>query len=980
MRRWMWLAVIGLLIARVPARPALAATVTICTEAGLDAALASGGPIDFDCGGPATIKITQTKHISVSRTIYGGNLITLSGGDAIQIFAVDPNATLTLNDLILSGGKAAGGFGGAIYNQGTLVLDHVTLRGNSAGFGGAIYNNGVAAISSSTFRANTATSGGGSITNSSIGIVTLASSAIISGTAGVHGGGIYNQGALTFSNSTISGNRAAFGGGIDSPLGSLALMASTVSGNSANSSGGGINTSGSLMLTASTVSGNSANSSGGGVDASGTLTVTNSTISGNSSAGDGGGVFARGTIKLNNTTIANNTADRDRNGSGNGGGIFNKPGSATTILNTLLADNSDTGGQAPDCAGTLSSQGNNLIKSALGCAMSGNTVADIIGANPLLGPLANNGGPNQTQAPPVGSPAIDAGTIATCAQTDQRGVGRPTDGNQDGVLACDIGAYELGFVVNSAADTPIPNPRMSICDTDPVAPGSQCTLRAAIQLTNVLPGLDAITFAITSPIILATTGANEDAAASGDLDITDDLIITGQGANRTIVDGANNAGVDGVFQIVGAVNVQISSVTIRNASGGPNNYGGGVRNFGNLTLSNSVVSGNNITLGSGGGIANLGTLTLTNSTVSGNMASGGGGGIYNESGKTLTVIGSTVSGNTSGGFLGGGGINNQGQATLINVTVSGNSADEDGGGISTVTGVNANALVLNNVTIVGNTADANNDGTGNGGGIFRPSNPLDAINIRNTIVAANTDRGRQAPDCSGVLTSQGFNLVGDTTGCTIKATTSDQAGAGASRIAQLLGPLRSNGGATQTHAPLTGSPAINRGNPVAADGDSTTCASTDERGVARPQGAICDIGAHEAFLADLQVGMVATPKLVPVGGRLSYTITVKNVGPSATDGVSVTDTLSRSLTLISATPSRGQCSGKRVVGCLIGTLPISGTAQIVIVVKPLAAMEFANTVSVTASEADPNTTNNRTVQKTLARYQNYLPLVAKRSR
>ena len=955
MRRWMWLAVIGLLIAGVPERSALAATVTICTEAGLDAALASGDTIDFDCGGPATIKITHTKQISASRTIHGGNLITLSGGDAVQIFAVDPNVTLTLNDLILSGGKSAGGFGGAIFNYGTLVLDHVTLRGNSAGFGGAIYNNGVAAITSSTFRANTATSNGGSITNSSIGSVTLAGSTIISGTAGVRGGGVYNQGALTFSNSTISGNRAVFGGGIDSPLGSLALTASTVSGNSANSAGG--------------------------IDASGTLTVTNSTISGNSAAGDGGGLFARGTVKLNNTTIANNTADRDRNGSGNGGGIFNNPGSATTILNTLLADNSDTGAQAPDCAGALASQGNNLIKSLAGCIVGGNPAGNITGASPLLGPLASNGGPSQTQALLVGSPAIDSANTATCAQTDQRGVARPTDGDQNTSFICDIGAYELGFVVNSAGDAPDLN-RDPVCDTSAAA-GIQCTLRAAIQLANGLAGLDAITFAITTPITLTTVNLNnvtDDAAATGDLDITQDLIIAGQGANRTIVDGANNVGIDGVFHIVGTVNVAISGMTIRNASGGPNNYGGGVRNFGNLTLSNSVVSGNNITLGSGGGIANLGTLTLINSTVNGNTASGDGGGIFNDSGKTITLIGSTVSRNTSGGVLGGGGINNQGQATLINVTISGNSANWDGGGISTVTGVNADALTLNNVTITGNTADANIDGTGNGGGIYRPSNTLDAISLRNTIVAANTDRGGQAPDCSGVLTSQGFNLVGDTTGCTFKATASDQAGAGASRIAPLLGPLRNNGSTNQTHAPLTGSPAINRGNPGAADGDSTTCASTDERGVARPQGTTCDIGAHESFLADVQIGMVATPTPAPVGGKLSYTITVKNMGPSATAGVSVTDTLSQSLTLISATPSQGQCSGKRTVGCLIGTLPISGTAKIVIVVKPLAAIEVANTVNVTASEADPNTTNNRTVQKTLTRYMTYMPWAAKRSR
>jgi hypothetical protein len=93
------------------------------------------------------------------------------------------------------------------------------------------------------------------------------------------------------------------------------------------------------------------------------------------------------------------------------------------------------------------------------------------------------------------------------------------------------------------------------------------------------------------------------------------------------------------------------------------------------------------------------------------------------------------------------------------------------------------------------------------------------------------------------LTSQGHNLVGNKTGCTVTATTGDLFGTGASPINPQLGPLANNGGTTQTHALLSGSPAINAG-------DSAGCPATDQRGIARPQGVACDIGAHEVLAVD----------------------------------------------------------------------------------------------------------------------------------
>jgi len=188
---------------------------------------------------------------------------------------------------------------------------------------------------------------------------------------------------------------------------------------------------------------------GGGIYNTGTMTITNSTISGNGADGTGGGIVASfGTLTLNNVTIANNTADKNADSFGDGGGIRNNS-SLAYMKNILVAGNVDTGGQAPDCSGTMTSLGHNLIQSTTGCTIT-LTTGDITNAAPLLGSLQANGGPTLTHALLSGSPAIDAGDSATCATADQRGGVRPVDGNGDGNAICDIGAYEFGAMIPSA--------------------------------------------------------------------------------------------------------------------------------------------------------------------------------------------------------------------------------------------------------------------------------------------------------------------------------------------------------------------------------------------------------------------------------------------------------------------------------------------------------------------------------------------------
>ena len=279
-----------------------------------------------------------------------------------------------------------------------------------------------------------------------------------------------NSGTLTLTNSTVSGNSAPFDGGGIWNFGTLTLTNSTVSGNSATDPfiggfGGGIHSQGTLTLSNSTVSGNGAGLHGGGIYNIFILTLTNSTVSGNTANDRGGGIYNNGTVNVFTSTIADNRADADLNGSGVGGGVFNFSGSTFNFQNTILADNLETRFVPPplglgvwtftfrDCSGTLTSSGNNLMR-VVNCTVNGSapTVAD-----PLLGPLQNNGGPTRTHALRAGSPAIDGGNPGGCRdqfgallQKDQRGLVR-TVGSR-----CDIGAVEFGsrpgFTVNFDVD------------------------------------------------------------------------------------------------------------------------------------------------------------------------------------------------------------------------------------------------------------------------------------------------------------------------------------------------------------------------------------------------------------------------------------------------------------------------------------------------------------------------------------------------
>lgn len=264
------------------------------------------------------------------------------------------------------------------------------------------------------------------------------------------GGGMYNRNSSpTLRNLTFSGNLAAeSGGGIHNEQGSSPALTNVIFSRNAitkttSGSGGGIynNVGSSPALTNVTFFGNSAYHGGGLFnDNRSNSRLVNITFSANTSRFGGGMYNFNSSPTLINVTFSGNSADY---ASDAGGGIRNV--SSTLTLKNVIVANSTFGGECVNnLGGTVSTSSSNNLIEATGsnaCGLVNGVNGNIIGQDPKLGPLQDNGGGTLTHALLAGSPAIDAGTNNGCPATDQRGVPRPLG------LACDIGAYEFGFQV-----------------------------------------------------------------------------------------------------------------------------------------------------------------------------------------------------------------------------------------------------------------------------------------------------------------------------------------------------------------------------------------------------------------------------------------------------------------------------------------------------------------------------------------------------
>jgi len=320
----------------------------------------------------------------------GATIARAAGAPSFRIMEVRPGGTVGLDDVAITGGRSPDGAAGV---------------GDGSGLpGGGISNDGVLDVVDGAISGNAA--GGGAVQD---GLSTPAG-------AGGSGGGIANTGTLSIVRSTVSGNVAGPGGD-----GSGDASAGGPGGD-----GGGIaNAGGAVTVVDGTVGGNSAGTGGSGL------------VPG--PGGDGGGITNTGAFAIVNSTVAANVSGSPGAGpaagtEGSGGGIRN--GGTLTLDNSIVAENS-----APNCDGDIASAGSS--QHDLTWPDTDTSCPGIVG-DPLLGPLADNGGPTETMALGEGSAAIDAGDDAVCAAApptgagaeDQRGVSRTAE------APCDIGAYE----------------------------------------------------------------------------------------------------------------------------------------------------------------------------------------------------------------------------------------------------------------------------------------------------------------------------------------------------------------------------------------------------------------------------------------------------------------------------------------------------------------------------------------------------------
>ncbi|MBN2477300.1 MAG: hypothetical protein JXB62_22025 [Pirellulales bacterium] len=586
-----------------------------------NSAVEGGGGIY--CSGTTTVA-NSTIEGNAARDGSGGGIFSYRELTVI-------NSTIAYNSVDGTSGDMY--LGGGIYNYGTAVVRGSRIENNSANYGGGIHNYGTLTVTNSTIAYNSA-----------------------NGDGFLGGGGIANYYAtVTITNSTLNHNRAVHAGGISNYFGGTATVTNcTLAYNTADYTGGGIvNLGTAVAVTNSTLAFNSANYAGGLYNDFGTLSVTNSTIAHNSANGIGG-IMNYETLIIANSLVSGNTASYGRSDINNQG--------TTAAQHNVIQDGADSG----------------IVDGE-----NGNQV----GIDPLLDPagLQDHGGPTQTIALLPGSPAINAGDNDRAVDpegnpltTDQRGEGfaRVFGG------IVDIGAYELQeLVVSTLTDEADADYRwgclslreaLAIAETQP----GKDVVWFAPNLSGGTIELSLGQLAITSNLELLGLGVTIDAARSSRVLIVDAAVTDATLRDLTITGGYTSGSGAGILNY-GTLSVVNSNIAA-NSSGWT---GGGLYNEGTLRVVDSTISGNETRHGSysGGGIRNqpTGTLWVVNSTISGNSSAALGGGIFNYG--TLSVANSTIVDNTadahdSYGTADGGGIATYGDGSIAlhNTIVAGN--------------------------------------------------------------------------------------------------------------------------------------------------------------------------------------------------------------------------------------------------------------------------------------------------------------------
>ena len=839
--------------------------------------------------------------LNVSESTLSDNQASGNGG------AIRTARDLTLIDTVLESNDSKQ-HGGAVANaaNGKLSVTRTTFSlnvsdsdGSKVGDGAAIANfdSGSVTIVESSLLRNRAgqttvigggTSGGG-IYHASTGTFSITNSTIAENSASL-GGGISTTKAMSLSNSTVSSNFARNqGGGFYNNGGAITVVNGTIYDNLASNSGGGIHNQtvlGAFGLKNTIVAGNNATT---GKDLSG---------SGYSSQGNNL-IGTRGTVTTFQDGVGGNIVGTDASRKDPLLGPLQANGGPTATHALLFGSpardkGSNVGVATRDQRGfarVFDGDGNGLATVDIGAFESGfvvNTFLDTRDVRPGDLSSADEDGNSSLRAAIMEANQLDGDdTILLIPGTFRltiAGAGEDAAASGDLDIVNDsitiigagadqtfIDAAQLDRVFDIKPGATLDLKNLTILGGDAILGGGVLN-QGTLTTENVVIRSNTADFGagvhssqvqttLSAAITAAQTSLTVPSAAVLPAQVPFDIIV---GTERMTVTNVATTGATKTLAVtrasvsaahaLGATLTIVGSATITDTEISGNRarlQGGGVFNTATMTIDQSRILGNE-TNAQGAGIFNQRTLTLTDTTIDSNQSRGTGGGLYNDgvSGSRTAVVTMdrvTISNNIAA--TRGGGIYNTDELQGTNLTVSTNRAGATGGGIynrlhetSTANGV----VTLTNATIVFNSTDGQGAGVANATGTTAPvRTPM--TTIRNTIISNNTARRADA-DVSGVFVTNGNNFIGQIGSATgiQNLLNDDQVGTASSPFDAVLAPLADNGGFTQTHALLAGSPAIGKGNNSGGQ-------PQDQRLGIRPVDTTSDIGSFEVQFNTLRI-------------------------------------------------------------------------------------------------------------------------------
>ncbi len=867
--------------------------------------------ITFAVSGTLNLNGTALPAITSALRISGpATGLTIDGQQSSRIFEVSSGASIELRDLTLAGGHATTS-GGAILNWGTLSVSNTTFTENASDSdGGAIANNGSLSIINSTLTANTAQLGGGLFNTGTV----IATHVTIADNSAQDGGGVFShfvssaQPGLTTLRNTLVGRNTLVNSSTPNDIAGNVPLDSSSNHNLVGPGGSGglvAGTLGNLITpTADALGLGSLGAYGGATRTLQLLSSSPAIDAGDTASGQAldqrgvprGAAPDIGAVEFAQSIVVTTLIDEDN------GSVAPSIGSGTSLREAIAFTNANGGNPSITFAvnGTMQLNGSPLptistdlqiLGPAAGVTIDGHQASRLLQISPnisvtLTGLTLTNGR------------AFDGGAIVNAGNLSIRQ--SSLTGNQadrDGGSIHNVGTLTLDQVTISGGSSGQFGGAV-FSDRSLTVTNSSFSSNSAQRGAGIF---GAGTLSVTN-VTFDQNRADQGGAIfnQGALTLHNSRLTT-NAANREGGGLFNNTSataeltastLSGNTARDGAGLINLAQLNISGSTFNDNHavfQGGGITNRSEMSISDSTLSNNSGRYASGGAIFSTGDLTVSNSTLTGNLASQCGGAISNGSlndyGGTMTIRNSTISGNSA---IIGGGVYARGSSTIIDSTLSGNEGGAGGaifsyatlhvlgstlsdnhvyafgGGIAsfrdlTVTnstidhntadglgiqggggGVYSNgSLVMTNSTLVRNAAS--------GGGGLQANGPA---TLNNTIVGGNTDLDRATPnDVTGLVSAtSGHNLFGP--GGSGGLVDGQNGNLIVASVAELgIDVLAYNGGPTRTVALLPDSPARDAGANLLAVDSTGSPLTTDQRGVgfARLVGVV-DIGAFEAPL------------------------------------------------------------------------------------------------------------------------------------